>query len=171
MASVEGRLITQAREAALWYETHLADRSTSVICSDGYSIRIEWKRENFPHLPGLKYQIGLLNTGAVPQLDFYHMLIHNQQLDLRRLSYTNNQMLAKRKCAVLMDAINPEHATTVFETSAGIFALGIGSDRYCLGLVYSTDSCLPMSVMQGSLEEQRRFIISNTHMIQSVRTY
>lgn len=171
VASVEGRLITQARAAALWYEANLANRSTSVICADGYSIRIAWRRENFPHLTGLKYQISLRNTGAVPQLDFYNMLIHNQQLNLRRIGYTNNQMLAKRKCAVLMDAINPEKATTVFETSASIFALGIGSDQYCLGLVSNAESCLPMSVIQGSLEEQPRFTITNTHVVQSVRTY
>lgn len=95
------------------------------------------------------------------------MFIHDQQLDLRRLGYTNNQMLARRKCAILMDAINPEKATIVFEASAGIFALRIGSDQYRLGLVRNAESCLPMSVMQGALIEQPRF--TNKYAYDSIR--
>lgn len=87
----DGRLLANARTAALWYEGNLAGRDTFVYCRDGFDIQIHWGRSQFPHLTGLYYRCGRSDARPVAQSRFYDMLVKGVRLDLKRLGFTNNR--------------------------------------------------------------------------------
>lgn len=175
MASEMGYLITVARQAANWYEEHLAGHDSFIYCEDGFDFTIRWRAEQFPHLTGLTYRRAD-KKGIVSAEAFYRMLIQRQPLDFRRIEYsTRAAAYAVRKSHVILQALDLRNATVVYEITQGVFAIGIGNHMCCLGLVrepeLSSDAreiWVPKSLYEGDIAVNSAARVTATHTIKEV---
>ena len=173
----DGRLLENARAAALWYEDNLAGRDTFVYCRDGFDIQIHWSHSQFPHLTGLYYRCGRGDARPVAQSCFYDMLVKGVRLDFKRLGFTNNRGFAELKADVLAAVLDLTKAACVYEITRGVFLLGVGDSAKCLGLIrdarLSTDSrevFRPKSVYNGDVLRSGRFDVTVVHDIEQTVT-
>lgn len=125
--------------AAKYFNEYLIGRNTKIICENNETYRINWEKQNFMHLCGLRYQKPSGHHHIVQAEVFYDDLL-SHKLSIKNIGFTHtNTGILKSKCQVILPALQLDSRTNLLTIKAPAnkanVTLYIGNTGFALGLL------------------------------------
>ncbi|NMM95212.1 PBECR4 domain-containing protein [Bifidobacterium oedipodis] len=143
LVQLKRELISAIHSAALEYDRVLCERHMIIICEDGYSVDVLWRKDCLMHLCGVKCNrppSEFKSKTRRGEAEYFYDAILSNRLSPNSITIPNERF-AKRKAKTLpLLSRIPELDLELVETNKDYLALAIGDELFTLGLAPMPDT-------------------------------
>lgn len=144
------RMLGEARKAALLY-ARIAGHVTRFSCSDGFTLSVRWRPDNFAHLCGLEYFADDRRARRLPGRRLYADLLSGKRISPQHVAPTGEARWMSRKADVIATAFDLDAVEMIVESGNSRIRLYMGNETWCIGVGYDeeNDVYYPQSLRKG----------------------